>query len=179
MVLSKMLAVTLAWLTIGTCLVAQGAAPTRPPLPTSLTLADIGIELLRDTGGGCFGRCVHYRVTIRGDGTVKYEDLAEPPLPSRERTISIDEVVALANEFLGANFLEASERYVGRSFYALQGDRLLLRGTGAADGPEWDLTLRLGSLEKSVHLYLDYPPQLGSLRDRVDRIGGPTSWTAQ
>ena len=110
---------------------------------------------------------------------MRYEDLAEPPLSPRERTIPVDEVVALTNDFLGAHFLEASERYVGRSFYTLQGDRLLLRGTAAADGPEWDLSLRLGSVEKTVHLYRDYPLQIGNLRDRVDRIGGPTSWTAQ
>ncbi len=175
MVLRKLLA-TVAWLTIGVCAAAQAPAPPRLMLPVSLTLSDIRIGLLLGGGGGCVGRCVHYRVTIRGDGTVRYEDLAQPPLPARERTIPSDEVVALTNEFLAARFFEASERYEGRSFYALQGDRLLLRGTAGADGPEWDLNLRLGGLEKSVHLYLDYPAQLGSLRDHIDQIGGPRSW---
>ncbi len=178
MVLPKLLA-TVAWMTIGVCVAAQSPAPPRLMLPARLALADVRIELLRNGGGGCMGRCVHYRVTIHGDGTVRYEDLAEPPLPPRQRTIPVDEVVALTNEFVGARFFEAAGRYEGRSFYALQGDRLLLRGTFAADGPEWDLSLRLGNLEKSVHLYLDYPAQLGSLRDHVDQIGGPRNWSTK
>jgi hypothetical protein len=157
--------------------VAQGPAPHRT-LPTSVPLPDVQIRLLRNTGGGCFGRCIHYQVTVHGDGRVTYEDLATPPIAPKERTIPATDVVALTNEFLAARFLEAPDRYVGRSFYQLQGNQLLLRGTSGADGPEWDLTLRLGELEKSVHLYLDYPQQLGQVRDRVDQIGGPESWAA-
>jgi len=51
------------------------------------------------------GRCVDYRVTIRGDGLVRYEDLAAPPVPQRTRRVSVDEVVALANEFVRASIL--------------------------------------------------------------------------
>ena len=87
--------------------------------------------------------------------------------------------MALTNEFLAARFLEVPERFDGRSFYVLQGQQLLLRGTFGADGPEWDLSLRLGQLEKSVHLYADYPDALGRLRDRVDQIGGPRNWSEE
>jgi hypothetical protein len=152
--------------------------PTRPVrLPPSLPLAAIQIRLLRSGGGGCPGRCVHYRVTIQGDGTVRCEDLAAPPVPARERTIPAPDVVTLTNEFLAARFFEAPDRYAGRSFYQLQGTQLRLLETFGADFPKWDLSLRLGDLEKSVHLYLDYPENLGHLRDRVDQIGGPQSWT--
>ena len=145
-------------LCVGVGLAAQSPSATRGTLPASLALTDIEIRLVHRTGGGCGpGRCIHYRVTIRGDGTVTYEDLAEPPVPSRSRRVPADDVLALMNEFVGARFFEAHDRYVGKSFYVRQGEQLLLRGRGGADGPEWDLSLRLGGLLKSVHLYLDYP----------------------
>jgi hypothetical protein len=179
MVLPKTLAAAVALLAIGVHLSAQSPAPPPVTLPSSLALADIRIGLLRKSGGGCVGRCVYYQVSIRGDGTVRYEDLADPPLPPRERTVPAAEVIALTNDFVGARFFEAAARYEGRSFYVMQGQQLLLRQRGGADGAEWDLSLRLGGLEKSVHLYRDFPEHLGQLRDRVDQIGGPQSWTAR
>src|SRR5207244_6213884 len=118
----------------------------------------------------------HYRVTVRGDGSVIYEDLAEPPVPSRQRTVPIDDVVGLANTFVRTRFFDAADRYVGESFYERQGEQLLLRGTAGADGPVWDLSMRLGRLTKSVHLYLAYPEYLSKLRDLVDKLGGPDAW---
>jgi hypothetical protein len=165
------------FLSCGASLAAQG--PPRPTLPNTLELKDIEIVLVRDTGGGCPGRCVHYRVTIQGDGTVTYQDLAEPPVPAQTRKVPIDDVVALVNQFVGARFFEAPDRYVGKSFYARQGDRLLLRGTAGADGPVWHLNLRLGGAMKSVHLYLDSPAYLRELRDHVDQIGGPQAWAGR
>ena len=108
--------------------------------------------MTRNHGDGCPGRCVYYRVTITGDGTVRYEDLADPPIPQRTRRVPLDEVVALANEFVRARFLEARDRYVGQSFYVLENGQLLSRGSGGIGGPSWDLSFRLGSVQKSVHL---------------------------
>jgi hypothetical protein len=188
MLLPKTSAAVVAFLVVGVGLAAQSPNPRfgRPKpepapvaLPSSVALSDIHISLLRGGSGGCAGRCVNYRVTIHGDGTVEYEDLAAPPLPARERKVEVAEVVALTNEFIDGRFFEAPARYVGRSFYVLQGEQLLLRRTSASDGPEWDLSLRLGNLEKSVHLYRDYPDHLGRLRDRVDQIGGLKSWSAR
>ena len=131
-------------------------------------------------GGGCYGRCVHYRVTISGDGTVRYEDLASPPVPQRIRRVAVDEVVALANEFVRARFLEAYPvTYVGESFYVLQNGQLVLHGSGAIDIPTWDLSFRLGTLENSVHLEHGIPNHLGRLRDLVDKLGGPEAWTGR
>ena len=110
---------------------------------------------------------------------VRYEDLASPPVPARTRRVTVDEVVALANEFVRARFLEAPERYVGQSFYVLQNGQLLLRGSAGADHPTWDLSFRLGTLQKTVHLELGYPDYLGRLRDLVDKLGGPAVWTVQ
>lgn len=107
-----------------------------------------------------------------------YADFAEPPVQPRQRTVAIDDVVALANEFIRGRFFEASESYVGDSFYVRQGDQLTLRGSGGADGPVWDLSVQLGGLSRSVHLYSGYPDYLGRLRDLVDKLGGPGAWSA-
>jgi hypothetical protein len=177
--LKTLMLVTATALSIGSRIAAQSPTAPHGALPIAVPLADVDIRLLRNTGGGCFGRCVHYQVTVRGDGTVRYEDLAAPPLPPKQRAIPEADVVALINEFVGARFFDAAERYVGRSFYALEGRQLQLRGSAGFDGPEWDLSLRLGEVEKSVHLYLGYPENLGQLRDHVDSIGGPKSWTTR
>jgi hypothetical protein len=155
--------------------------PQRPDrLPASIALSEVEIRLDRDTGGGCSGRCIRYRITVRGDGTVTYEDLALPPLPSRGRTVPVDDVVTLVNEFLRASFFDASDRYAGKSFYVREGNDLLLHGmSGGSDWPSWDLRLRVGQAVKSVHLYFDYPDDLGRLRDRVERLGGPQVWIAK
>jgi hypothetical protein len=104
---------------------------------------------------------------------VRYDDLADPPVAPRQRTVPVEDVVSLANAFLQARFFEASDRYVDERFLVHEGGRLLLRGRGWIDGPEWDLSFRLGPLTKRIHLYLGYPAGLGTLRDLVERMGGP------
>jgi hypothetical protein len=158
-------------------LLTPGLHGQAPVLPTSLSPNDVEIRMTRENHGGCFGRCVHYRVTISGDGTVRYEDLASPPVPPRMRKVAVDEVVALANEFVRARFLEAPARFVGQSFYVLQDGQLHVRHSGGADHPTWDLSFRLGTLQNSVHLELGIPDYLARLRDLVDRLGGPEAWT--
>jgi hypothetical protein len=148
-------------------------------LPPSLLPSDIEIQMSVHTYGGCSGRCIDYRVTITGDGTVRYEDLASPPLRARTRKVPIEEVVALTNEFVRARFFDAAPRYDGDRFYRLQDGKLELLAHGAADGMKSDLILRLGSAQKSVHLYIDFPAYLGRLKDLVDQMAGPTAWPRQ
>jgi hypothetical protein len=151
-----------------------------PVLPASISPNDVEIRMTRESGGGCpEPRCVHYRVTISGDGTVRYEDLATPPVPQRSRKVAVDEVVALANEFVRARFLEAPRRYAGKNFYVLQNGQLVLHASGAIDLPTWDLSFRLGTLQNSVHLEHEIPNYLGRLIDLVDKLGGPDAWTAR
>ena len=153
----------------------QGQAPV---LPTSVSPNEVEIRMTRESGGGCpEPRCVHYRVTISGDGTVRYEDLASPPVPPRTRKVPVDEVVALTNAFVRTRFLEAPRRYVGVSSYVLQNGQLVLHGSGAIDLPTWDLSLRLGTLQNSVRLEHEIPNYLGRLRDLVDKLAGPAAWT--
>src|SRR5882672_6062399 len=119
---------------------AQGLSSPPVALPVSTPLSELEIRLDRGNSGGCYGRCVRYRITILGNGLVRYEDLADPPVRPQQRAVPVDDVVSVANEVLRARFFEASDPYVGERFLVREGDRLLLRGRGGADGPEWDLS---------------------------------------
>lgn len=156
-----------------------GQVPTTPDpfLPAVTNLSDIEVRLAYEGHGGCVGRCIKYRVVIHGDGVVEYEDLGgEPREPFRRRTIAIDEVVGLVNEFVRARFFEASASYENEPVAIRQGDALHFALRGGVDGPEWDLTLRAGAAVKTVHLYMGFPAELGRLRDLVESIGGPRAW---
>jgi hypothetical protein len=159
------------------CLLAPVLHGQSQPLPASIAPNEIEIRMTRNIGGGCpEPRCVYYRVTIRGDGMVRYEDLAQPPVPERSRKVPVDETLTLMNEFLRVRFLERPERYVGHSAYVLQDGLLSLRGMDLSTGASWDLSLRIGSVQKSVHLQSGIPDDLGTLRDLVDKLGGPGAW---
>jgi hypothetical protein len=156
----------------------QSSVPSGPALPLAVKLSEVEMRLNRFSGGGCLGRCIRYRVVVRGDGVVEYEDFgSEPRDPSHRRTIPIDEVVALVNQFVSARFFDAPAKYERERWYQREGDSLGLLGSGGADGPTWDLTLRLGTQVKTVRLYLAFPLDLARLRDAVDQMGGPTAWT--
>jgi hypothetical protein len=156
----------------------QGPSTRSGALPVSTPVSELEIGLVRGGGGACAGRCVRYRITVRGTGLVRFENLTEPSAAARQRTVTTDEVVSLMNEFLRARFFDASDRYDDESFLAHEGGLLLLRGGGASDGSSWDLSCRLGPLAKTVRLNFGYPPGLAALRDRVERMGGPEAWTA-
>jgi hypothetical protein len=147
-------------------------------LPTTVSPNEIEIRLTRRAGGGgCYIRCVNYRVTISGDGTVRYEDLEPPSAPRRTRQMPVNEVVALTNEFVRARFLEAPGSFDGHGFYVLQNGQLVLHRSGGIDHETWNLSFRLGTHQNSVHLGLGIPDYLGRLRDLVDKLGGPAAWT--
>jgi hypothetical protein len=147
-----------------------------------VTLTQVEIRLERMSGGGCshcggFSRI--YDVVIRGDGTVEYRDVAEPDRVN-VRSVSTDDVITLANEFIGAGFLEARESYRGRLALVRQGNGVLLKTLGAdREAPETRLTLRIGERVKRVSLVEDYPEALGRLPELVDRIGGPNMWAGR
>ena len=152
-------------------------------MPTRAKLTDIEIGLgYEGGGGGCVGRCMKYSILIRGTGLVEYKDLGgEPRGPERQRSIAVDQVVSLLNEFLRARFLEAPPNYPPVPVGVRDGDSVLFPGRVAApDGLSWDVTLRVGTQTKKVHLYdKDFPAEFGRLRDLVDNIGGPKAWSAR
>ena len=146
-----------------------------------IALGQVEIRLERMSGG-----CSHcgrfssiYDVTIRGDGTVEYRDASEPD-DVHVGSISSDEAIALANEFIAAGFLEARDSYRGKLGLVRQGNGVLLKTSGAVeeDG-EMRLTMRIGDRVKRVSLVADYPEALGRLPELVDRIGGPNVWAGR
>jgi len=141
----------------------------------SVSLSEIEVRLVQTPHGGCFGPCVKYEITVRGDGTVEYNGvgLVEGTLT---RKVSADEVVTLVNEFLQLRFFDAPVSYCGKSFIVRKGDTVTMYGSCGADEPQTDLTLRIGDRRKTVSLYSNYPAELGRLRELVERIGGPQVW---
>ena len=142
-------------------------------------LGQVEIRLERMSGGGCshcggFSRI--YDIVIRGDGVIEYRDGAEPDRV-HVRNVSVDDVIALAHEFLAAGFLDARETSRGKLGLVRDGNGVNLK-TVATDreAPETRLTLRLGDRVKRVSLIADYPDALGKLPELVDRIGGPNTW---
>jgi hypothetical protein len=158
----------------------QATVSSGPVLPPTALPSDIEITLAYAVHGGCVGRCISYRVVVRGTGVVEYKDLGgEPRDPDRQRSIPIDQVVSLLNEFVRLRFFEAPASDTTEPVVVREGElvRFLLRV--GADGPEWDLSVRVGAQSKSVHLYMGFPADLGRLRDLLDGIGGPRAWALE
>jgi hypothetical protein len=147
-----------------------------------IALAQVEIKLERMSGGGCShcgGFSRSYDVVIRGDGTVEYRDGGEPDYVS-VRNVSTDDVIALANEFIAAGFLEARDSYRGKFGLVRQGNGVLLKNFGPkSEAPEIRLMVRIGERVKRVSLVDDYPEALGRLPELVDRIGGPNVWAGR
>lgn len=133
-------------------------------------------------GGGCSRPCSRYEVNISGDGTVTYDGTVfyagvDQVEGFRTRSIPVDDVVALFNDFLNARFFNALNTYAACcSSLVRKGDMVSLYGMGPGEDPRVDLTLRIGDRRKTVTLRADYPADLGRLPELVDRIGGPSVW---
>jgi hypothetical protein len=147
-----------------------------------IALGQVEIKLERMSGGGCAhcgGFSRSYDVVIRGDGTIEYRDGGEPDHVS-VRSVSTDDVIALANEFIAAGFLEARNSYRGKFGLVRQGSGVELKNSGPrSDAPEIRLMLRIGERVKRVSLVEDYPEALGRLPELVDRVGGPNVWAGR
>ena len=121
-----------------------------------------------------------YEIRIHGDGTVEYRSALDPDA-RHLRIISTDDVIALANQFIAAGFLDASEHYDGKIEEIRNRDGVLLQhssGSGS-EAATTRLILRVGYREKEVTLVDSYPEALGKLTELVDRLGGPQVWTAR
>lgn len=161
----------------GLAAVVFGQERTSAKLPETVALTDIEMTLQVGGGGGCVGRCSRYRVVVQGSGTIRFQDLGAEPRPrDRERAVSVEDALALLNEFLHAGMADAAPSYVGVPNARRDGDRVVVSMSGGADGPEWDLSLRLGDYRKTVHLYLGYPAELARVRDQMIRLGEPSAW---
>jgi hypothetical protein len=149
----------------------------------SYPLSEVEVGLVRTPHGGCASACSRYAVTVRGDGSVTYDGTvifsgAGQVAGLRTRSIPIDQVISLVNEFLKARFFDARDTYRNPpSTIVRDGDTVVFKGAGGgSDDPQADLTLRIGDRRKTVTLYSNYPADLGRLPELVDRIGGPQVW---
>jgi hypothetical protein len=145
-----------------------------PSAPVPLNEVEIRLSFLGGTGG-CLGRCIRYHATVRGDGSVRYEDVGnEPRDPARQRTIPVEDVVTLVNEFLRAQFLDAADRYPDAEPIATrEGDLMRFREQHGIDGGIWDLTFRAGKVTKTIRLNgSGTPSQLLRLRQAIEGIAG-------
>jgi hypothetical protein len=151
-------------------------------LPASVTLSEVEIRWRSDGGDGCakVGGCSHYQIIFRGDGFVELEELPwVPPRPKpaiRRRSIDPSQIVELINELFKARFLEALDNYHGVSVAIQKGDILTFGSRGGVGGGWVDLTLRIGSMEKTVRLGEDPPIEMRSVSERIWRLAGPESW---
>ena len=150
-------------------------------LPSSVPLSDVQIQLVTGGGDGCaVQRCTHYRLSIRGDGTVTLEDIGEPPRDNTvTHAVSKQSVVKLVNGFLTAGFVDFPSPYVSPSRMAmLKGESLLLLHLDMTL-PYADITLTLGTFSKTVRVYwvvtglTDVPPALTDLDKSIWKMARP------
>jgi hypothetical protein len=148
-----------------------------PPASTSYKAAEVSIGLERTP---CFGACRTYRLTVAGDGSVRYQGIANvATIGMRQATISMDSVARLLNEFLRVHFMDALDRYSGREMVELTNGeyRRVLQTT--TDLPSQVVTLQLGAKRKQVVLYDNFPAELGALPNLVDEVTNSKRWTQQ
>lgn len=152
---------------------------SRVPFPTG-TPETTEITLERS---GCLGLCPSYRVSIRGDGHVRFSmrDLhlppSLPPLPvhkfgsgdvlwsePHEAKVDPKAVASLLAQFRKAHFMGMQPRY----FY------------GATDASSQILRLTVGGRTKDVVDYLGdhagMPQSVKALQDAVDQVAGTRRW---
>ena len=103
----------------------------------------------------CFGTCPDYEVTMRGDGSVRYDGRAHVRIPG-QHTWKVDPaaVRALAREMEDAGFFELKDEYSAL----------------VTDLPTTYTSLTIGSRTKKVKNYFKAPEKLHDLENRIDAV---------
>ena len=82
----------------------------------------------------------------------------------------------LVNELFKARFLEALDRY-DNVLVVIRKEDVLTFGIRGGVGAGWvNLTLRIGSMAKTVRLGENPPVELRAFSERIWRMAGPESW---
>jgi TonB family protein len=151
---------------------------TSVPFPTAVP-EDIEITLERNA---CYGSCPDYRVTIKGDGKIRFST-REMNFPgtaaevhrmfngqnvlwagTHEADVGPQAVADLVERFRSSHFMGLKPEYVA----------------GVTDNPTYALTLRVGKVTKRVVDYVGkevgMPASVTALEDAVDEVAGTDRW---
>ncbi|PSO09927.1 MULTISPECIES: TonB family protein [unclassified Sphingobium] len=151
---------------------------TSVPFPIAAP-EDIEITLERSA---CYGTCPDYRVTIRGDGKIRFStrEMSFPGTAAEvhrmfngqnvlwagnhEAEISPQAAADLIQRFRSSHFMGMKAEYVA----------------GVTDNPTYALTLRVGKVTKRVVDYVGkevgMPASVTALEDAVDEVAGTNRW---
>ena len=151
---------------------------TSVPFPTAAP-EDVEVTLERSA---CYGTCPDYRVTIKGDGKIRFST-REMNFPgtaaevhrmfngqnvlwagTHEAEVSPQAVADLIERFRSSYFMGMKPEYVA----------------GVTDNPTYALTLRVGKVTKHVVDYVGnevgMPANVTALEDAVDEVAGTDRW---
>ncbi|MFO1187005.1 MAG: DUF6438 domain-containing protein [Alphaproteobacteria bacterium] len=117
---------------------------------------DIEVSLTRTP---CFGICPSYRVTLKGDGQVRYEgDCFVDVKGVKDYTVDAAAVEKLAKAFEAADFFNLQDEYRAQ----------------ITDNPTQILSIRIGDRAKSLKDYagrmVGMPEAVTTLENEVDRV---------
>ena len=130
--------------------------------PVRWDLRSVKIELSR---GVCYGRCPAYSVTIRGDGSVRFDGQRYVQVPGKQDArIDPTAVRSLVQQFEDAKFFAADDKYIAE----------------VTDNPTYTLTLTVDGKTKSVTDYVGeqvgMPLVITDLENAVDEVAGTKQW---
>ncbi len=139
---------------------------------------DIAVQMERTE---CFGKCPVYTITIGSDGKVTFEGKQFTNVTGKaEARLEREKIDELIAEVIKADFYSLNSSYFDESDGC---------PSTATDSPTVNLTITLGSYEKSVRhyhgcmekrdgQYRTYPAGLTNLEERIDEIAGTNRWIA-
>lgn len=109
---------------------------------------------------GCLGSCPEYKVTIRGNGSVRYEGQWYVRIKgTRESSIPIESVQRLIRKVRDEDFFSWEEKKMV-----------------CLDFPEVNITVTLNGQTKHVLEGCNTPGKILRLADEIDKISGAKRW---
>jgi hypothetical protein len=167
--------------TLALCFLAsyEARAATQKEIVAELRAKDIDpVELVVTMERTmCFGSCPSYRVTITGTGHVEYEGLnCVTTKGLKQGRVSADKVLEIANALIRAHFFDASSEYVSLDEIQSYDGQLKLISAYTSDGQTTYLQFKLGTHEKRVQLYSDYPADFKAITDLIDQTVDIEQW---
>ena len=135
-------------------------------VPMSLAAYDPQSVVIRIERGPCFGTCPVYKMTLYGDGTVRYDGKDHVSARgSQTAVIAPEKVKELAGEIERSGFFNL------RDFYT---------EVSVTDAPTVFLYIAVDGKKKQVKHYLgdfNAPKTLETIETRIDEVAGTGRWT--